>query len=541
MPVVRQKEHAPASNTRGVVQIEGADKVGDAAGGRALREVGDEVAEFGVRLKAATDDREAATASRLTREKLDKLKFDMETSRDTPNPMLPDHWRQESDRIVEEGAKTISSPRLRGLWLEKTGKVWQAEGDIWSRVLGRKRDVDDVVASHVTTEADLKTKIGDPTLTRDSYMELTKAERSVITRNAQRGFIDKEQAGRMIAQLDAFDKADHLSRTSAAIRDLVAGGQSKEADALIKQAGATLQEQESLTKIKEGAEADLREAQARAKREQREAEIIETSKTEIDIWDGKVNDAMIRRGAADGRYSINDVPGLQANLRAYQNAMKVRDGLDEQSKARWADWSQDTALYLQYNMDPATYQAGPEAWPEKERGWFQQMDPDRQRGVRADIYKAREETAKGRALGRTANAGQAVYSDAIAVAKRLAPDWKLGTQAITEDGRGFETLLARRSQIYAEENSGKPIPAPAVRELVARALTSYKPEDFVLPPDLQAKALGEQDLGKGAMGLVGKAGLDMERVRDLTLFWKREYGRDPTPAELAKLYDKKAK
>lgn len=147
MPSLRYESQVAAQANRRI--IDQPTVTPDTAVGDALQGIGKATFEIATRIKQSQTDQEIVKAERVAKEKLDRLKFDIEqTPSDTPDEDLTALWSQQSDDIIKEASAGIGATKARELWSERA-KGWQGEGDLWTRDLGRKRGVDRVRAVHV--------------------------------------------------------------------------------------------------------------------------------------------------------------------------------------------------------------------------------------------------------------------------------------------------------------------------------------------------------------------------------------------------------
>lgn len=338
---------------------------------------------------------------------------------------------------------------------------------------------------------------------------------------AYAGLLDAEQ-------LAAADDAMNYAATLATVRGLANQDRYKEAEKVIEKAGPRFNDQkrESLKSAIEGVKNDKHNATARAEAETNRAQRLAGNALQVDILYGRANERTIQKAVDEGRISVNDQPALIGTYRTYQNSLLTQSKLSDAQKAEWADWSMDAVQQVN-TMPPEQFMRPVDEWPAQAKQLYDNMDPDRQRGVRQRQLDMIEK-------GGTQDAGMAVYRDLVSRAKRLVPeDWKLGSDNVMGEGDGlaFSGQLYRLAQAYAVKNGGEPITTEDARTIVARALNGFKPykpnafgggDGFGLPPDL---------LVKDAFKNVDTDLLSAVRGR-----LQKNLGREPTNDEITAAY-----
>ena len=496
--------------------------------GKAVMQLGDEFTEIAGRVQKSNDDREMITADRIARERLDRLKFDLEHNEpETPDAAIKDRWRQESTQIITEAAAGLTNGQARSLWTERA-KGWQADGAIWSETLGLKRSVDRARGAHITAEADLEKKAGDLAISHETFAASIAGQKAAILRDTERGIFDKATAAERVAALDKVLEKDRFSRARAEVERLVTAGKADDAKKLIDDFGGDVEQGRALRQAREGAEADVRAAAAKAETEKRKAEVIVANQFEMGILKGEPGhsyrdlDTMVEKGVI----SINDKPALWRAKRAEDDRKEAeakQAKLSAAEKAALINRSKDFKLMFDaYSGDyPSAFMGGKGSWPEALRQRYELMTPDDQRAI--DALSLDMQT-KGKAASET----NTVYNLLIDEADRAVPDWKLGSKADAKkrptESLEFAGVLRGFAEVTANTLGGKTPTNDQIRDVVARALQSYRPDKYGQLP------------GAAALSAKINPGYDYgaeELIRDE--FYKTN-GRSPTEAELKSAY-----
>lgn len=535
----------------------------DTSIGDALQKVGNVGLEIASRIQKANVDREVVTANRLAREQYEKAKFDLDQNRDIPDEQIEIQLRETGDAIITKAGEGISSGSARDLWSENAKTNLLVEGDVWARKTAQTRSIDRVKAGHITATADLETKAGDLSISSDAYDKSLQEERGAINRNRDRGIFDDSTAATLVAGLDKLALKDRTMRWSANIDALVKDGRVAEAQAMFD-TGAGSVDPDARAQVKKGLEGakedyrivsttdqlwarargdyakfvketgNIKDAILRTKVEERGDRMrLMANQAENERQDG-LQEQMWAHVQGGGTV-MNAPPSLRAaidpdrlgSIRAFESARDWQATLSGAQKAAWADRSLDAKQQLD-TMPPAIFLKPIEQWPPQAKVLYDAMDPDRQRAVRQSQIDMKEK-------GQTQDAAMSVYRDLVSRAKRLVPsDWKLSTETVMgeKDGLEFSGQLYALAKRYATEGGGKAVTEKDAREIVARALNSYKPytlgmfgggQGFGLPPDLLA-----QD-AVARLGPDFDVGLAL-RAQDML---RKRLGREPNSQELA--------
>lgn len=506
----------------------------DTGEGRTLKQVGEAVGEFGRRINDAQRDEQLARADRTIREKLDRLKLDIENDRETPDEKLEEKFSTEAQKIVDETGKIIGSEPVRKLWNERA-LGFKADGGIWANKLGRTRQVDKVRAGHVETANQLDQQVGDPSVSAETFAANLAGEKALIARNAQRGFYSEEQARELTTRLDNVAVKDRMARTSSAVENLLLQGDTTGAEMLVAEFDGNGAQREALKKLKEGVERDIKAKANQAEAEKRKAEILASNAFEMDVLGGKAGYAQLQAKVEKGEISVNDQPALFRAIRA-ENDRKENEAkqakMSAEMKAMLADRSADYRLGFDAfsTSNPAQFMGGYDKWNEQYRAFYDRMTPDDQRAIdRKQIEMAQ--------TGQTASAAKMVYGLLEEEAKRVVPDWSIGSTAKGAPKQGAEfagKLYAAAEQIAAQNGGGKDLTVDQVRSAVARALDAYQPGKWDnLPTNIYDN---EADKVNARL----QAGLDPaydyqaeQQIRDA---YYEKYGRSIPDAELKAYY-----
>lgn len=445
--------------------------------GKAVMQLGDEFTEIAGRVQKSNDDREMITADRIARERLDRLKFDLEHNEpETPDAAIKDRWRQESTQIITEAAAGLTNGQARSLWTERA-KGWQADGAIWSETLGLKRSVDRARGAHITAEADLEKKAGDLAISHETFAASIAGQKAAILRDTERGIFDKATAAERVAALDKVLEKDRFSRARAEVERLVTAGKADDAKKLIDDFGGDVEQGRALRQAREGAEQDVRAAANRAEKEKRDAEILASNTFEMGLLKGEAGHSYrdLDRMVETGVISLNDAPQLRRSIRAEQDRAKAEaesSKLSSAQKEYMKDRSSDYRLVFDAvsMTDPAGFLQGYDKWDDSLKARYNVMTPDDQRAVDRKLL---EMSVKGQTSGAT----KEYYDVLLAEAKRVVPDFEIGSTAKKADPRGkeFAGKLARAAETISKEGGGTPLTVQQARDVVARALANYEP------------------------------------------------------------------
>lgn len=505
LPSRYESQVAPQVNRRIIEQPTFAPdtSMGDAA--KSVAGVGLEIAG---RVQKSITDREIVTAEREARTRLDKLKFDLEADAETPDAAIPVRWKQESDAILQEVAGRISSGAARDVWSENA-KVWQGDGEVWSYGLQRKRSVDKVRASHITSAAELETQAGDLTISAETYSKNLAGAKAAIQRDLERGMLDPESAARQDAVLDQLQARDMTSRWSAGVLATARSGAFDDATKMVSTAPGIPEA------VKEDALNGIERERNRQEKERAESQRAMGNAMEVDILDGRVTRQQIDEAAALGTINPNDQPTLIRALRE-ENDRRKREAEDAKlspsQRAMLEDLSKDNLLAFEMlSQDNAPNFVGdPEQWSDAYKQAYREMTADDQRAV----LKMRSEMS---AKGKSANYVTSVLGDVMAEAKRFAPS--LMDEKTNRDGYvKLQGILYANAKKLADENVGKPISTDQARKAVLQALSGY-------------------DKKKYGAGVNLALNFDAELYRRVTAQQTARLGRQPTNAEALAAYN----
>jgi hypothetical protein len=520
-----------AQQTRGVVDVPVVGAGSTAEGWREVQRAFSAMGDVADRLHKADVDRKITTADRKTREELDREFRSLEQSGDIKPEEFETRYREASDKIIGANAEMVPQGG-RAMWTERAKTQWQSDGIIRTRDLTRRRQLADTRAGIVAESAHLKDMVGDTSIDANTYAGMIQGQRNLVDRQVQNGVLEKDDAARLLVELDDMVVEDRLARASVSIEELVLAGDAKAADDVIAEAATTAAQKKALKQVKESTEAEQRAQIARAEAERNKAQLLASNRMEIGILDGEITRRQINEAAADGTISENHAPVLIRALRAEQERREREAKMSDAYKAEWADASLD-ALQKLSTMPNQFWMQDPEEWkttvPQAYEA-YQNMDRDRRRAVRQKHLDSVEK-------GQTQDTAMGAYRDLVVRAQRLVPeDWKLSTSTVAGEGDGFEFSgqlygLAKR---YALENGDKAIPEKDAREIVSRALHAFKP-----------KTSGFMGMGAGGYGLpadlmlkdmLSRQGIDPDLAMEVRNRLTQRLGREPTQEELMSSY-----
>jgi hypothetical protein len=517
-----------AQQTRGVVDVPVVGAGSTAEGWRDVQQAFSALGDVADRLHKADVDRKVTTADRKTREELDREFRAIEENGEIKPEEFETRYREASDKVITANSQLVPQGG-RALWTERAKTQWQSDGVLRMRSAARSRQLADTRAGIIAESAHLKDMVGDTAIDTATYAGMIQGQRNLVDRQVQNGVLEKDDAARLMVELDDMVVEDRLSRASASIEALVLAGDTQGADDVIAEASTTAAQKKALKQVKESTEASQRAEIARAEAERNKAQLLASNRMEIGILDGEITRRQINEAAADGTISENHAPVLIRALRAEQERREREAKMDDASKAAWADASLDALQELETMPGPIWMQ-DIEDWPAQARQRYDLMDRDRQRAVRQKQIDMREK-------GQTQDTAMGAYRDLVVRAQRLVPeDWKLSTTTVVGEGDGlaFSGQLYGLAKRYALENGGKAIPEPVAREIVSRALHAFKPPTqgfmgmgaggYGLPPDLALK------------DMLSRQGIDPDLAMEVRNRLTQRLGREPTQEELMSSY-----
>jgi hypothetical protein len=531
----------------------------DVGEGDALRAVGgaiDAGVELAVKLEKANQDRQITTADRVAREKLDRLKFDLEnTSPDMPDEDLKKSYQERSEALIQEAAKTIANPRARDVFTERA-KGYQADGALWTDRLGLKRGVDRTRAGHVTAITEIDARAGDIAVKRETILEDIAGEKAALERARQMGVYTQEQAAELNAKLDGVAVKDNTMRFGANIDALVKDGRVAEARAAYQaQMGLNASEKlvdrvdpDVLAKISAGLEAN-----------EQESAVVERGDT---IWTqsagdygkaialaGEIKDAPLRlkvearlnqkaaqaKAAEDARQDAlenamwahvegggtimsappslrGDIsPSRLGSIRAYENARDTESGMTAAQKAARDLESKIVKSSLDWlsRDNPSTFM-NPDAWSAEYKAAYASMSSQDQLAVMNKIDEMKQ-------TGVTSDAVDKVMQDAVKAAQRFAPSIMSGDKANADVKFRFEGILYENARKLSADRGGEPISPEDARRLVLRSM-------------------GEFDAKKYGEGVNMALGFDADVYRRVRDSLAARLGKEPSRQEVYAAY-----
>lgn len=493
----------------------------DTGEGDALREVGgaiDAGVELATRLEKANQDRQITTADRLAREKLDRLKFDLEnTSPDVADEDLKKRYQEQSEAAIQEAGKTIANPRARDVFTERA-RGYQSEGALWTDRLGLKRGMDRTRAGHATAFSEIDAKAGDIAIKRETYLEDIAGEKAALERARQMGVYTQEQAAELNAKLDGLAIKDNTMRFGANMDALVKDGRIAEAraayqaqmglnasdklvdrvdpDVLAKiSAGLETSEQEYAVvergdtiwtqsagdygkaialageikdaplRLKVEARINQKAAQAKASEEARQ-DVLENA-----MWAHVEGGGTIMNAAPSLRGDIS--PSRLGAIRAYENARDTESGMTAAEKAARDLQSKIVKSSFDWlsRSDPSNFMQGPAAWSAEYQAAYQSMSSQDQLATINKIDEMKQ-------TGVTADAVDKVMQDVTKAAQRFAPSI-MNTDKNNADAKfRFEGILYENARKLSADRGGQPISPEDARRVVLRSMGEFDAKKY---------------------------------------------------------------
>lgn len=528
LPQTYRQQLAPSGGGQ-IVQLPGG--VTDTSMGDAIKRVGAVFGEVAERAQKAKLDGEVTRADRIAREKLDRLRLDIEQDASIAPEELPNRFTSQARKIVEEAGSGISSDMARGAWNESASGL-VSEGDLWSRKLGVKRKIDGVKAEHVTTLKGLEATAGDLSLSEETYVANLGSARANIERDMARGFLSKEEAAIRMAALDDLRLSDVMARRSSDIEALVRAGDAAGADAVISAFEGTKAEKDKLAATKEATERQIRLEDNLAEEAIRKEQILTANRMETDILYGRVNEPMILKAASDGLISDNDVPSLIRAKRAFDDTVLSEARMSAADKALHTATS--GVMKSEIMVMPADMLlSGPQNWAPEDRERFDAM-------TLADRGDVMEKITQMKARGQTSDAVKAMHSDLLSVAKLTAPTtWSMSgvyrgamgnvnKQEESESERRFSGILYRLANEESIKTGGQPISPVRAKELIAKAYGEFGAIKGFTPPRV--------DVGGGRYVLRKDIDPELWAATRRRLQQNDPYGQTPSDAAVMRAY-----
>lgn len=511
----------------------------DVGEGDALRAIGgaiNEGVELAVRLEKANQDRQITTADRVAREKLDRLKFDLEnTSPDVPDEDLKKRYQEQSEAAIQEAGRTIANSRARDIFTERA-KGYQSEGALWTDRQALKRGVDRTRAGHVTAITEIEAKAGDVTIKRETVLTDIAGEKAAVERARQMGVYTQEQAAELNAKLDGVAVKDYKIRWSAGVVSTARAGDFETAEKMVAE------EKTISSAEREDALSAIQRERTKQEKEKAEGQRALANAMEVDILDGRVTRSQIDEAVALGTINPNDQPVLIRSLRAEEarrRAEAEQARMTAAERKAMEERSEDVRFVFEAmaDMSPSKFLTGPDGWSETERKYYSLMTPADQRAVDRKLLDMQ-------LGGQTTTAAGSVYSALVDEAKRIVPEWQLSSDAknLDENSLPFRGALRKAAEQIAKEKGGKPLTVDEARDAVARALRSYQPDKWMGLPTNQRDIYLENP---GAASFKTEAGImatdggsrfaydEGANIRnEIRAEWIKAKGKPPTKAEL---------
>ena len=468
-----------AQNTRGVVDIPIPDFSGQRAGAEALDSVGKAMLEFGNKLQKEKEDHELVKADADMRVRMDKARQHIELDPETPDAALPQRWKQESEAIIKEVGGGISSSRARELW-EIRARGVQGEGDVWSQNLLRKRQVDKVGGAYITMASEAEEMAGDPSISPETYASKLDGLRALTAQHLAGGFIGDEEAAKRVALLESYAVKDVKMRWSADVLAVARTGDFDGAEKMIAGAkGLSVAERED-------ALSGVGRERNRFKVEQAERWGINDANFQVGILEGKngyqhIDDAIangdLNPATRDTLYRAKRAEDDRREAEAAQSALSKAQKLDAEEASKDARFILDAFALTNESM----FLSGYDKWPTPYQNAFDAMTGD---GKRAVLLKTLEQPK-----GDRASAARETLNTLLDEAKRVVPEWKLGSDAdpakLPKDAIPFKGELLKVAERIAKAKDGKPLTVDEARDAVARALREYQPDKWMNLPTNQ--------------------------------------------------------
>lgn len=529
----------PAQVTRGVVSVPTIDQSGARTAADALDKVGGQIREFSERIRKEKEDHELVKADADMRVRMDKARQLIELDPETPDAAIPQRWKQESEQIIKEVGGGISSSRARELW-EIRARGVQGEGDVWSQSLQRKRQVDKVGGAYITMASEAEAMAGDPSISPETYASKLDGLRALTATHLAGGFIGPEVAATRGAQLADFAVKYKSARWTSGIAALAEQGQFEQAEQLVadaKEAGGIP------AAVLADAKSTITRERNRFKVEQAERWNTNDANFQVGILEGKNGYQHIDDAIARGDLNPAQRDTLYRAVRAEEdrrNAEAERSALSRAEKLEAEEASKDARFILDALAltNESLFLSGYDKWPSPYQNAFDAMTGD---GKRAVLLKTLEQPK-----GDRASAAKETLNTLLDEAKRVVPEWKLGSDAdpakLPKDTIPFKGELLKVAESIAKDKDGKPLTVDEARDAVARALREYQPDKWMGLPTNQRDVYLENP---GAASFKTEAGImatdggsrfaydEGANIRnDIRAEWIKAKGKPPTKAEL---------
>lgn len=492
-----------AQQTRTVVDVPVVDNRGERVAAAALDNVGKTLFEFGTRLQEAQVDREIVTASRKTREELDKAQRDLADSGDVDPAEFETRFKAMSDEIIKRNGASIPGSRGQAMWAERAGN-WQLDGTLRVRDLTRKRQLETENAKSVAEGAEVERNLADldadETVVTANYQEY----RNYIEGRVKAGTMPADVAAETTARLDVAYQKAFTERRTFEIDAMIQANDFKGAKAHLydhrKQIDdVTFRKVEAVITNKQngfeaqtdadkywdqgkgyqGAMALARKEPDIEKRQKIEQNIGQRFQQEKavheDQQDGQVQKLWdhVRNGGTIANASSSllasfDSPGRFASVQAFENARDSEAGLNGKQLAlkKLQSASISDQLLSREAMPPEVFMNEPATWSPRNWAKYQAMTPDDQ--VKMD--EARRKMRDGKGDYSTLNK---VEGQLLDLAKTVAPkSWGLNNsvnQRTPETERLLGELRGEAARLQKDNGSAELTP-DQLKQSIAKAL-----------------------------------------------------------------------
>lgn len=572
----------PQNNTRvtPIQRVSGEDAVGEALGKQ-----GEAAFEIGSRLREAQITNEVAKAHNDLNLKLDAEYRQLE--KDTGDPLeLEAKWQERSKAILAETSGGMTSPMHRRLFDAQAAQL--AEGyQIKTRDLTRKKQVQGAVADTYRMMDELAETAADPdididvlqrnvdntvSLAREKFrlgilneeqlaeietqsedqLQLGKSVRNVATINRllDNGYID-EARSRMQSQKndkgeeqntfrsdilpEQREKLDDVLKVKAQAADEFATADQLVADARDEKGNVDWEQAIA-------AAYDIKNPELREGVENRITRMREQQKAARDAKQSDLSDAGLEV-LLTGR----DVSAIPADVYAEADAgtkqfwndyvyqqrqrAKTMDTLSEQEKAALKQMSAigKDSLKAYASLDPESYTAGPVTWTGDMKAQWDNLLPEHQSEIMADVAKRRER-------GSSMDAADDVFKQLISQVPMLGPsnmkgeDFSKGSggtrsnRTFTDEENAVRASLLRQAQQQAARTGGAPLTTQETKLMIARAFH-----------EANAQRYPEPRFGQFAGQMTGaiRSASGYSAYDEARSFLQEKLGREPTREEIA--------
>lgn len=455
----RYEQQLSASANRTIVGLPTAPA--DTAVADALVDAGKAGFEIAKRAQASKVEGEVVRAENEFRVKVDTYRAELEGDTSIDDEEVGKRLRAFSSQALQDSGALISSSRSREMWAGAAEKT-VIQGDEWSRKLVASRQIDRTRARHVQASSYIESRVGDASLTEDTFETMIRGQKALVDQDRKRGFLSEAQAAEVAVQLDGLRNKDWMARRSNDIEALVRGGRAADADALIDGLQTGAAEKEALKAAKAATEREVRVEENLRQAAIREAQEYVKADLYVGIWDGKVSRAGIEGAVNTGKIDARDKPELLSALRSYQRDQEAYGGMTAAQKTE-AKLMSD-AFRSELMMMPAdALLRPPSEWAQQDRDRWEMMLP-------ADKAAVTQSIAEMRAKGQTSDSVKGMANDLMDRARLTLPkNWTLAGMNRGDEEKQLAGVLYRLAEKESKATGGAALTEARTRELVAQA------------------------------------------------------------------------